>query len=175
MNAPPTFDAAAEHAALQAGYDALRACLAHPGAATVHPDRSGWSAMQHVDHVARSNQGICAVIEAFLAHPDAPGDGGGPTAVGCRVLASGHIPRGRGRAPAASMPATAPSPEAVAAALADSRAALNALAPHLPRLAALPGRRPHPAFGPLNAVEWLRFAHIHTRHHLAIIDDLLAP
>ena len=33
---------------------------------------------------------------------------------------------------------------------------------------------PHQLLGPLDAPEWLRFARVHTEHHLAIVDELLS-
>jgi hypothetical protein len=55
--------------------------------------------------------------------------------------------------------------------LADGRAALAELDPR-----ALPANEPkipHQLLGPLDAPQWARFAVVHTRHHLAIVREIL--
>jgi hypothetical protein len=65
--------------------------------------------------------------------------------------------------------------EDAAAALARSAAGLAEVARLEARLPRIAGRIRHFAFGLMTACQWLRMARIHTRHHLAIIADLLAP
>ena len=41
-------------------------------------------------------------------------------------------------------------------------------------LRAAPRAIPHQLLGDLSAVEWVRFARVHTAHHLVILDEVLA-
>ena len=42
------------------------------------------------------------------------------------------------------------------------------------RLLAAPGVVPHPLLGDFDAASWVHLARVHTEHHLAIIDEILA-
>jgi hypothetical protein len=81
-----------------------------------------------------------------------------------------RIPRGRAKSPEVVLPKGPISAETLTAHLARTRAML-------PRLAALPAGSyfHHPYFGNLRRDQALQFLEIHTRHHVAIIADILAP
>jgi hypothetical protein len=84
------------------------------------------------------------------------------------VFATGKIPRGRGKAPDAVMPAN----DFTAASLQQQ------VDMALEKLKELDGLQPnnfieHPFFGKLNLVNTKKFLEIHTRHHLSIIDDII--
>ena len=134
----------------------------------VAPEVSDWSMAQQLEHVLRSNRSIAL---AMVRAVDAPSDGG-LTESGQRVLDGGAIPRGVGQAPA-SMRAT----EAVD--LAKLRATWRKMAARYAAMDtsgmdAVQGRVAHQYFGHLTPVEWLRFVGVHTRHHLAIAQDIRA-
>jgi hypothetical protein len=139
------------------------------------PAVSAWSIAQHVDHLAIAHRLILEVYARLLAAPpDArrPADQGRPSLMGRLVLLTGFIPRGVGKAPPPTRPADRPEPAAVRAHLDAYRQVLEDVGRQLDRLLALPVRPPHPRFGPLDAVGWLRFIEIHERHHLKIVADI---
>lgn len=89
------------------------------------------------------------------------------------VLALGWIPRGKGKSPEALV-----GQEVTADALAGShRKCVEALRAVVDRPVLLAARAPvmrHPYFGGLTATQTVRFARIHTGHHLKIVDEILA-
>ena len=95
-----------------------------------------------------------------------------PHEIGVSLLAYGSIPRGRGPAPEFTLPDGLPSAD-----VREGFEALRALAAGLePQLAELDACRhtlPHHVLGHFTPAEWLRFLHLHHRHHEAIIRDIL--
>ena len=53
-----------------------------------------------------------------------------------------------------------------------NRETLMRLSPDLAQVPDATGRIPHVFLGELNAAEWLRFARLHSEHHLAILKDI---
>ncbi len=168
------FDPRRNHAALAALYDAGDAIAAWPDGRlfAVAPEVSAWSPAHHLHHVALANEHIFSDLAkaARAETPDAPEDR--INAMGLAILTVGRIPRGRGKAPREVSPPDDLARAGFEAAHARSRSAFEALEPYLDALPALEARMRHPFFGMLNAPQWLRFVLIHTRHHLAIIDDI---
>ncbi|HYR29191.1 MAG TPA: DinB family protein [Thermoanaerobaculia bacterium] len=129
---------------------------------------SGWSPSEHLDHSIK----VTASIVSRLLDLDAPRGARGVSAVGRLIMLVGRIPRGRGRSPE-RLTGTRQT-------AADLQASLTKLERKLDLLAAQhlePARGPivpHPRFGGLTPPHALRFAEIHTDHHLRIIDDILA-
>ena len=129
-------------------------------------DASQWSPCEHVDHSVKV---MSSVITRLL---DLNAERGRPfNFIGRLILLFGWIPRGRGRAPTRLRGARATREEL--------SAALDALAAQLSRLETAhlePNRGPivpHPVFGGLTPPQAVRFAAIHTKHHLKIVSDLL--
>lgn len=126
---------------------------------------SGWSASEHLDHTLKVATSILKVIREPKDEVLKPFN-----LVGRIVLALGYIPRGRGKSPKSLVGTPARAEQ-----LRSAAAEVNAL------LAAMPADRMkgdrrvvmHPYFGGLNPARALRFAVIHTRHHLKIVDDVL--
>ena len=56
--------------------------------------------------------------------------------------------------------------------LGDAQRIWATLAERAGDLRSVPGRLPHPLLGPFRAAQWMRFARLHTAHHLAIIKDI---
>jgi hypothetical protein len=137
------------------------------------PGISAWSVAQHLDHLARAQRGCVAAAEHILARKPGTDLEGRPTEQGLEILRSGRIPRGMGEAPERARPAEQPDRNEIRRLLQDAQrgaAAIEARAAELPRAT---GRVSHHDLGPFSALEWLRFAEIHNRHHLAIIAELL--
>jgi uncharacterized damage-inducible protein DinB len=155
-------------AAIAAIDDAAALCL-EPVHWTAAPLVSAWSVGQHLEHLARSDRAIAAAVEATLdgSHPQVEA-GGRPSWTGRLVLATGFIPRGRGRAPALTTPAAA-TPAEVAGMLDEARRRLASLAPRLGAVERCRATVPHPALGRFRPTEWLRFVAVHHRHHGKII------
>jgi hypothetical protein len=167
-------DARREYRLLQAFYDEAQALLAWPEARLLQPvtEVSAWSAARHLTHVALINEKILTgLLRACRGEAELSTEGGVAPA-GLFVLVLGRIPRGRARTPAAFEPPEALTQEDVATHLARSRAVLTDLEPHLPELPRLKGRMRHPMLGMLNGQQFLRFARLHARHHLAIAHDV---
>ena len=117
------------------------------------------------------DQSILANISDALARDDGPG--GKPTPLGRVVLTLGRIPRGRGKAPAATLPEGLGGEEIVSE-LEAQRSAIAELGERLEDVLRCRETFRHPYFGHLTPRGWLRFIDIHHRHHLKIIDDVLA-
>lgn len=142
-------------------------------AAQVEPAISRWSIEQHLYHAALSADLALANVRALLAGTSARiVRDGGPNEVAQRVLGEGGYPRGQSQAPRAVWPPDHPDRALLEAELARAHASTTDLAEHAREIAASPGRIPHRQLGELTAAEWLRFARLHTAHHLAIARDL---
>lgn len=141
------------------------------------PSVSSWSVAQQVDHTLRAARSMLAAAGSLAPEGAASAEARAARArlnmPGRMVLWLGRIPRGRGRAPPEVLPGDDPTREASGALLVEVRTRLEALVPRLQDLAHWPGALPHPALGRFAARHWMRFARIHTRHHLALVDDIL--
>jgi hypothetical protein len=127
---------------------------------------SAWSVAEQLDHLIKVESSIYSHL---LTRTPAPGPR--ISLVGRFVLAAGWIPRGRSEAPK-RLRGTPAGAEQL-------KAALDACGETLRRLAAEPDALfspaavlPHKMFGALTAGEAVRFAPIHTRHHLKIVADI---
>lgn len=129
---------------------------------------SAWTIGQHLDHLIKAHVGI---LELCSDPPQGTPCPHGITLTGRLALFTGYIPRGRGRSPARFLPDPVPA--------ATLRSGITDLTRRFTILARdpLPGdpaqRFAHPVFGGLTRPQWLRFAEIHQRHHLAIIADIV--
>ncbi|MDA1263949.1 MAG: DinB family protein [Planctomycetota bacterium] len=137
------------------------------------PDVSGWSLEEHLYH-------LCLATDLALRNVLSLSRGKGrlimhegeANALAIQVLTEGCYPRGESVAPRMVQP-----PDPIDAGLLDQE--IELLGQGLERtralLATLPGavaRIPHQHLGALSASEWLRFARLHARHHLAIASEL---
>jgi len=150
---------------LAAALGGVRALLTAPAASA--EDVSAWSTRQHAEHLVLANEGILAAIEGATAPETVE-----PLSVmGRLVLRSGSIPRGKGQAPESTVPAGTDA-AGLLARLTAQEAQVAALDPAaVARLGVVAN---HPVFGGMTGAQWLRLASIHTRHHLAITDDIVA-
>jgi hypothetical protein len=173
-----TIEPAHELARLRDAYARIDAVMAleRESACHVAAGVSGWSAEEHVAHVALANElSLRNVLNLVartgaLIRPD-----GTPHPDGARALQAGVLPRGVARAPRMVTPPRTIDRELLVGWLADNRRDLTAVEERAGELAGTPGRIPHQLLGPLDALQWLRFAAVHTGHHLAIVGEVLAP
>lgn len=133
---------------------------------------SGWSAAEHLDHLARADTVTLDGIDAILRDP-AAGVPPSPTVVGRLVLWLRFIPRGRGRAPSVTRPGASDF-EAVRSRLAGVRERFEGYRRRSGDLETSPAGLGHPYFGGLSPVQWVRFTAIHHRHHTKIAREVLA-
>ncbi len=134
---------------------------------------SAWSPAQHVDHVLRALDllfGRAEALEGGRSEEIRPS--GRPRLLGRLVLVTGWIPRGRGRAPEAALPDPRPVRYRLRVALGDATRRSEQLRARTDRLREAQGVLPHPQLGDFDAPCWIRFADVHTRHHLAIVADI---
>ena len=89
-----------------------------------------------------------------------------------RKLGTGFMPRGRGKAPEFVLP-TDRSPDEIATGFQATLRGFEALGSELGAIEASRVRIAHALLGRLSGVQWLRFAHLHHRHHNKIIEDIL--
>jgi hypothetical protein len=167
---------AQELARLRAAYATIDALMAlEPELArSVARAVSGWSAEEHVAHVALANElslrNVLNLVarEGLLIQPD-----GEPIPEGLSVLRSGVIPRGVARSPRMVTPPRSIDRALLAEWIRDNRRDLARVTELAPEIASAPGRIPHQLLGPLDALQWLRFAAVHTAHHLTLASEVL--
>lgn len=135
---------------------------------TLKPGISGWSAAEQLDHTLKVDSSILRRVTDSQELETLPK---GINLLGRVILAIGWIPRGK-----------APSPQALRGERTDCAALRATVAAvrgqvesitqdQVARSAALV---PHPRFGGLTTPEALRFAVVHTEHHLKIVREILA-
>ena len=161
-----------ELAQLAAAFDALESALrgGAGGAAVKRPTGSQWTIEQHVYHVALSASLALENVTALL-------DGqsvriqmrGGPNETAQALFREGGYPRGQSQAPRTVWPPDRPDAGLLDQELRRNNEALSSLTKRSQEIAQLPGRIRHRQLGELCAAEWLRFAQLHSAHHLAII------
>ena len=134
---------------------------------------SRWSAARHLQHLALVNDFIFRTIVKISSGDESVVADGRPNRIGKLVLRTGWIPRGRGKAPDSVRPPARIQVDEIRATIAGNLDSFSSLAATVPELSRARGKVDHFVFGPLDARQWLRFAKIHTRHHVAIAKELL--
>lgn len=89
------------------------------------------------------------------------------------ILKNGIMPRGVGKSPGLVMPLSGDR-EHWLGMLKQARERWEEIAGRAAEVADSKAREKHPVFGYLTPAEWVRFAPIHTAHHLKIVRDILA-
>jgi hypothetical protein len=169
------FDPAEDLRALATLQDELDALFLRPQGvlAARAPAVSAWSSEQHLAHMALANELVLRNLASLAAGRGLlllRGRASDERALA--VLAEGRIPRGRAQAPRIVRPPERIDRALLAEWLADGRAALAALDPS--SVHAGDPKIPHQLLGPLDGPAWARFGVVHTRHHLAIVGEILA-
>lgn len=136
------------------------------------PRISGWSCGEHGAHLVMVNQWIATGIEVNLSSGVRHAYQG-PSRAGRAVLESGSIPRGQVQSPPQVRPEAADRVQCLSSlsAVVDAWRALHGRRLDLDRC---PARFPHFALGFLTSSDWVRFAAIHSAHHLALVRDIRA-
>ena len=134
---------------------------------------SHWGVQQQLDHLLITDEAILAGLRRGLAGELPARAQGRPTFMGQLILWAGFIPRGKGRAPEFVLPGDRPAAE-LAAGFTALRRDYEALTDSLGDIERNKGTQPHPILGHFTGAQWLRFAHLHHRHHWKIIDDILS-
>lgn len=129
------------------------------------PNAGGWSAAQHLHHLALTNSSIARLIPALLS-----GNFGTETSESrterLEELAQGYFPSG-GRSPANLIPPDDLSEKQLKEVLDKSLKAVNLLEHETFRPS---NKFDHIYYGPLDATQWLRFAQLHMKHHFKLIE-----
>jgi hypothetical protein len=139
---------------------------------TPAPAISSWTAEQQLAHVALANELVARNLKSLARGTGALlVSSAEPVARAIGVLAAGRIPRGQAQAPRIVRPPPQPERELLLAWIADDRREIEALDPAT--IVSNGCFVPHQLLGPLDAPQWLRFAVVHTRHHLEIVREVL--
>ncbi|WP_420450154.1 DinB family protein [Candidatus Palauibacter sp.] len=137
------------------------------------PDVSAWSVRDHLEHLYLSDRAVLLWVADALTRPDPGARADFPREIGVSLLARGSIPRGRGPAPEFTLPAGL-EPADLRTGLEKLQAQTTDLASRMEALDACLHTLPHHVLGHFTPAEWLRFLHLHHRHHDAIIADILS-
>lgn len=137
------------------------------------PDVSAWSIRDHLEHLYLSDRAVLHWVVDALTRPNPEARADFPREIGVSLLARGSIPRGRGPAPDFTLPAGLESAD-LRTGLRRLQAQTTDLASRVEELDACLHTLPHHVLGHFTPAEWLRFLHLHHRHHDAIIQDILS-
>ena len=169
-------DPTTELAVLASQLRRVEALLELPAAQLLEPleDVSGWSIGEHAYHLVLacdlSLRNVASLVkdEGMLVRE--PVDRKDEALA---ILAAG-IPRGAAEAPRFVRPPARLDLGLLRELLAQVGAVRDDLAARVDEVLAAPRCVPHQLLGDLTASEWVRFARVHTDHHLAIVDDIVA-
>jgi len=136
---------------------------------------SGWAAGQHAFHMIlacdlslKNAAALARDAGRLVREPEDRQD------ASLAILRAGAIPRGVAEAPRFVTPPARIDFGLARQILDEVDQARAALAGDLEALRAAPRAIPHQLLGDLSGVEWVRFARVHTDHHLVIVDEVLA-
>jgi hypothetical protein len=132
---------------------------------------SSWSVGDHLEHLMLADTGILNWLHR-AAQGEALDTGGRPSKIGYVILATGFIPRGKGTAPERTSPKHLDR-DVVLAGFGRVRQLASELQQRTPELRATRARWRHPVLGFLSTYQWVRFAHVHHRHHRKIMADIM--
>ncbi|WP_419162967.1 DinB family protein [Candidatus Palauibacter sp.] len=161
-------------AGVQAGIDScLARALDRRRLSLSAPDVSAWSVQEHLEHLLFSDRRVLGWVSDVLALPNPETRAQSPRELGVALLARGSIPRGRGPAPDFTLP-TGLEQGRLVEGLERLRDLAEGLVSRAVEIDACLHTHPHHVLGHFTPAEWLRFLHLHHRHHEAIMSDVLA-
>jgi hypothetical protein len=140
---------------------------------TVTPPGGGWSYAEVYSHIMQANFGSAIALEKCTLSSCKPTTKG-RSLIGLFVLSFGRFPPFRVKVPektAAKIPATKISKEDAKNLLIKCRKRIDDVVP-LIHDAPKHGRIKHPRMGMLNAMQWLDFILIHSKHHIKQLDRI---
>ena len=138
----------------------------------VQPECSKWSPAQHLFHLLLANELSLKNAESLVAQKGLlirPFGSLAPRAEG--IIARGRIPRGEAQSPRFVRPRDHVDLDFVRDLVRSTKEQIDAL--DASTVEAAPDCVPHQILGDLTATHWLRFARMHTAHHLVIVRELL--
>lgn len=177
MDPTDPIDPGANLDALAAQLERLAEVLALPAETLLATatDVSGWSAGAHAFHMVlacdlslRNAVSLAKDTGRLVREPEDQKD------EALAILQAGKIPRGVAEAPRFVTPPPKLDLDLVRQLLGEVGEARAKVAADLDALRAAPRAIPHQLLGDLTGPEWVRFARVHTDHHLAILDEVLA-
>lgn len=136
------------------------------------PAVSAWTAEQHLAHLTLANELVLRNVKSLVKESGVlVVREAAQSEVAIELLKAGRLPRGEAQSPRMVRPPEVIDRELMLEWLSDVRRELETVDPVELR----PGRVfvPHQILGPLDAPQWLRFAVVHTRHHLVIAREVL--
>ena len=136
------------------------------------PAVSAWSVRDHIEHLYLSDRKMLDWVTEALALPKPDAREHVPNDIGVTLLARGSIPRGRGPAPDFTLPLGF-TPEELARGFGRMRSSADRLLLRTAEIEACRRTKAHHVLGHFTPAEWLRFLHLHHRHHEAIIRDIV--
>ncbi len=132
---------------------------------------SAWSVGNHIEHTLAVNAKTVLILSSENAHID-PGTIPPVSERGLKILESGVIPRGAGKAPESVLPKMNNYVDLMDD-VERNTSLLDGLTVIYRQIAADTSVYPHPALGGLTKMQWLRFLEIHIQHHMKIIADII--
>lgn len=164
-----------EYSMLRGFYDAVEALLDAPQHVlfSVHQTISNWSPADHLYHILCSNSKSLKAARLAATDQGPTVHEGEPSDTGAQVLSEGSFGDLEAEAPPSVRPPEDLTRGALRTAYEKSRRQFEELREYVHMLPEAKARLPHPAFGPLRASEWLRFARIHSDHHQDIVQQIL--
>ena len=138
------------------------------------PEVSNWTIGQQFDHLLRATEHNLKAVRLIERGDDERLNSEPRTRAAGGLFSKGSIPRGIAEAPESVQPDSSPKLEELTARLAAVRELEAAFDTSPDHWARVDQKLDHPSLGPLDPEEWLRFAEIHTAHHLEIIRDIAA-
>lgn len=133
---------------------------------------SSWSVGDQVTHVALALRAMGTNVRKALMS-DAVTESTGPNKMGAFILKNGFIPRGKAQAPEFVHPKGVSSRVGVTADLEQAHSQWEEIYRRKDEIESSESVVPHQILGDFTADLWVRFACIHTQHHLKIIFDIL--
>ncbi len=133
---------------------------------------SSWSVGDQLAHIALALDAMGRSARKAL-RPETATDSNGPNKMGMFILKNGRIPRGRAQAPEFVRPKGVSSQEGVKADLDRAHIYWEELEGREAEIESAKGIVPHHLLGDFTAINWTRFACVHTEHHLKIILEIL--
>lgn len=156
--------------------DGIDRCLEHAADPerldTATLDVSAWSVRDHLEHLLLADRHVLGWVVDALSRPNPEVREHLPGEIGVTLLARGSIPRGRGPAPEFTRPAGLERAD-LQEGFRELRGLSAGLASQAAELDACRHTLPHHVLGHFTPAEWLRFLHLHHRHHEAIIRHIL--
>ena len=173
MHSARAYTASDSLVGIREGIDACIARLRDDSEPSAYaPGVSAWSVRDHIEHLYRSDRRVLDWVTEALTLPNPDAREHAPNDIGVALLERGSIPRGRGPAPDFTLPKGL-DPTPLRTGLEELRELAAGLVPRLAELEGSLHTLPHHVLGHFTPAEWLRFLHLHHRHHEAIIRDIV--